>query len=138
MTIFKEAYDLGYRENGAGLRALMQRYEVRCHPLLKKAYEKGRAIMNQHAKEAAHLAQCCESLSQSEMQGWVSVEDRMPPDCEFVLALCPSGYTTIDNVVVTARRDSEYRGDTWINHANDPLLDGGLRPTHWRPMGDLK
>lgn len=66
--------------------------------------------------------------------GWISVDDRMPPDGEFVLVKCPSGYNTTPFVYTTARRLQAYRGDRWIDHANDGLTDWGMEPTHWRAL----
>jgi len=65
---------------------------------------------------------------------WISVEERMPPNKQFVLVKCPSGYTTTPFVYTTARRDREYRPGRWIDHANDGLSDWGMEPTHWRAL----
>lgn len=65
---------------------------------------------------------------------WVSVDDRMPPDRQFVLVKCPSGYTTTPFVYTTARHDEAYRPGRWIDHANDGLGDWGMEPTHWRAL----
>jgi len=66
--------------------------------------------------------------------GWISVDDRLPPDGEFVLVKCPSGYTTTPFVYTTARRQEAYRPGRWIDHANDDLRDWGMEPTHWRAL----
>lgn len=65
---------------------------------------------------------------------WVPVTERMPPDLQFVLVKCESGYTTTPFVYTTARRDEAYRHNSWIDHANDRLTDWGMEPSHWRPL----
>jgi hypothetical protein len=65
------------------------------------------------------------------MIDWISVNDRLPKDREFVLVACPSGYITTPYVFRTARIDKEYRGDSWITEGNDRLTEYGLVPTHW-------
>lgn len=57
-----------------------------------------------------------------------------PPDREFVLVACKSGYTTAPIEYATARLDREYRGDAWIGVSNDRLSDRGLSPLWWMPL----
>jgi hypothetical protein len=96
-------------------------------------YEYGETLYLKNTEEV-YKAMLEASPTTDTVTGWISVDDRLPLDREFVLVLCPSGYTTIKNTVVTARLDSVFRGNRWIDHANDLLTDSGLTPTHWRPM----
>lgn len=57
-----------------------------------------------------------------------------PPDGKFVLVKCQSGYTTTPWVYTTARKQREYRGDAWIDHANDRLSDWGMDPVAWTEL----
>ena len=62
---------------------------------------------------------------------WINVNEALPNDREFVVVACPSGYITTPHVIITARFDKEYRGDSWLTAGNDRLTDYGLVPTHW-------
>jgi len=62
------------------------------------------------------------------------VTKRKPPDKIFVLVLCPSNYSTIKNVIVTARQWKDFRGERWIDEGNDMLSDYGLVPAYWAHM----
>lgn len=62
---------------------------------------------------------------------WTQIKDALPPDREFVLLACPSGYVTIKTVVVTGRRCDEFRPGRYIDHANDDLMYRGLAPVAW-------
>lgn len=66
---------------------------------------------------------------------WTEIAaDSLPPDQQFVLLACPSGYITTPWVYVTGRVYLAYRGRRFIDEGNDDLLDRGLRPTHWRKL----
>ncbi len=66
---------------------------------------------------------------------WNNVNDVLPKDRVFVLVKCPSGYSTIPEVITTARLDLSYR-DSWIDWSNDRLTERGLVPTHWCDFPD--
>jgi hypothetical protein len=143
MTVFIDAYSLGYHQPNIkqphvspAFRAIVARAKAGEIGGLERAYAKGVDAAERHSAEHLARAAVVDLESRLEVAGWRPVSTP-PPDREFVLVLCPSGYTGIDNVVTTARQDREYRGVAWINHANDRLSDGGLDPTHWRPMSDL-
>ena len=63
---------------------------------------------------------------------WRSVETA--PKDRFVLLCGPSGYTTTPLVFTTGIMRSNYRAGSWIDHANDDLVDWGFEPTHWMPL----
>ena len=69
------------------------------------------------------------------MSEWQPIETA--PKNTFVLLACQSGYTTTPYVFTTGILRSDYHAGRWIDHANDDLLDWGMKPTHWRPLPEM-
>lgn len=59
-----------------------------------------------------------------------SVNDKMPPDGQYVLTRRKSGYTGAKFEFISAKYMKDYKG--WTDIGNSRLTDSGENPTHWR------
>lgn len=66
---------------------------------------------------------------------WQPIETA--PNNNYIEVCGDSGYSTFPHFLAVAKRDPEYRGNSWLSVQNDRLSNNGWEPTHWRYLGEF-
>lgn len=66
---------------------------------------------------------------------WNNIIDSFPKDKEFVLVRCFTEYSSIPEIITTAKFDKVY-SNSWIDWDNNRLTDRGIIPIYWCKFPD--